>query len=61
MWLDPLLAKVEAGNICQALKADDPAGASYYEARKEDFYKRIDSALFGSELVLSIIVSVAVC
>ena len=51
VWLDPLLAKVEAGNICQAMKADDPAGASYYEARKEDFYKRIDSALFGSELV----------
>src|SRR5882672_485127 len=24
VWLDPLLAKVEAGNICEALKATDP-------------------------------------
>ena len=51
VWLDPLLAKVQAGNICQALKAADPAGASYYEARMNDFDKRIDDALFGPELV----------
>ncbi|PYV41606.1 MAG: hypothetical protein DMG09_04350 [Acidobacteria bacterium] len=42
---------VQAGNICQALKAADPAGASYYEARMNDFDKRIDDALFGPELV----------
>ncbi len=51
VWLDPLLAKVEAGNICEALKAADPSGAAYYEARKEDFFKRIDNALFGPELL----------
>ncbi len=51
VWLDPLLAKVEAGNICQALKSADPAGAAYYEARKDDFSKRIDDSLFGPELV----------
>ena len=51
IWLDPLLAKVEAGNICEALKSADPEGSSYYEQRKNDFFKRIDEALFGPELV----------
>ena len=51
VWLDPLLAKVEAGNICEALKSADPAGASIYETRKLDFAKRIDNALFGPELL----------
>ena len=51
VWLDPLLAKVQAGNICEALKAADPAGASYYDGRRDDFFKRVDDALFGPELV----------
>jgi zinc/manganese transport system substrate-binding protein len=51
VWLDPLLAKVEAGNICEALKSTDSEGASYYEQRKNDFFTRIDEALFGPELV----------
>jgi len=51
VWLDPLLAKVEAGNICEALKAADSSGAAYYEARKVDFFQRIDAALFGPELL----------
>jgi zinc/manganese transport system substrate-binding protein len=51
VWLDPLLAKMEAGNICDALKTVDPAGASYYEQRKLDFYNRIDTALFGPDLL----------
>jgi ABC-type Zn uptake system ZnuABC Zn-binding protein ZnuA len=51
VWLDPLLAKVEAGNICEALKAADPAGAAYYEGRKQEFFKRIDESLFGAELL----------
>jgi len=51
IWLDPLLAKVEAGNICEALKSADPEGSSYYEERRNDFFKRIDEALFGPELV----------
>lgn len=50
-WLDPLLAKVQAANICEALKSSDPAGADYYETRKLDFFKRIDDALFGPELL----------
>jgi ABC-type Zn uptake system ZnuABC Zn-binding protein ZnuA len=51
VWLDPLLAKVEAENIAEALKRADPAGASRYDARKADFDHRIDEALFGPELV----------
>ncbi len=51
VWLDPLLAKVEAGNIAEALKAVDPAGAAYYDSRKADFSRRIDNALFGPELL----------
>lgn len=51
VWLDPLLAKVEAGNIAEALKRADPANASYYDSRLADFEKRIDSALFGGELL----------
>jgi zinc/manganese transport system substrate-binding protein len=51
VWLDPLLAKVEAGNICEALKRVDPSGADYYAANLEDFGKRIDIALFGPDLV----------
>jgi ABC-type Zn uptake system ZnuABC Zn-binding protein ZnuA len=51
VWLDPLLAKVQAANISEALKSVDPAGAAYYESRKADFFKRIDNALFGAELL----------
>lgn len=51
VWLDPLLAKVQAANISEALKSVDPAGAAYYESRKADFFKRIDNALFGPELL----------
>jgi zinc/manganese transport system substrate-binding protein len=51
VWLDPLLAKVQATNIAEALKSVDPSGASYYESRKKDFHNRIDQALFGPELL----------
>src|SRR5437867_4762810 len=51
VWLDPLLAKVQAGNIAEALKRTDPGNASYYDARLADFKKRIDTALFGDELL----------
>jgi zinc/manganese transport system substrate-binding protein len=50
-WLDPLLAKVEAENIANALKVADPGGAAYYDARRQDFQRRIDEALFGPELL----------
>jgi zinc/manganese transport system substrate-binding protein len=51
VWLDPLLAKVQAANIVEALKSVDPAGASYYETRKNDFFRRIDNTMFGPELL----------
>ena len=51
VWLDPLLAKQEAANICDALKTADPEGASYYETRRVDFNNRIDTALFGPDLL----------
>jgi zinc/manganese transport system substrate-binding protein len=51
VWLDPLLAKVEAGNICDSLKQADPAGAAYYNSRMSDFSNRIDAAFFGLDLV----------
>jgi zinc/manganese transport system substrate-binding protein len=51
VWLDPLLAKIEAGSICEALKRRDPPNADFYAARLSDFNKRIDVALFGPELV----------
>lgn len=51
VWLDPLLAKAQAGNIANALKAADPAGAAYYDGRRADFFKRIDTAMFGAELL----------
>src|SRR5688572_14173387 len=51
VWLDPLLAKVQATNIAEALKTVDPSGASYYEERKKNFHTRIDNALFGAELL----------
>ncbi|PYV43848.1 MAG: hypothetical protein DMG06_09115 [Acidobacteria bacterium] len=51
IWLDPLLAKVEAGNICEALISADPVGAAYYQSRQTDFFNRIDNALFGPELL----------
>ena len=51
VWLDPLLAKTEADNIAEALKKADPSGAAYYDQRKADFDKRIDTAMFGDELI----------
>jgi zinc/manganese transport system substrate-binding protein len=51
VWLDPLLAKVEAGNICEALKRLDASNSDYYASRLDSFDKRIDVALFGPDLV----------
>lgn len=51
VWLDPLLAKIQATNIAEALKSVDPSGAAYYESRKKDFHARIDQTLFGPELL----------
>jgi zinc/manganese transport system substrate-binding protein len=51
VWLDPLLAKVQASNIAAALARTDSSSADYFESRKNDFNNRIDTALFGPELL----------
>ena len=51
VWLDPLIAKVQAANIAAALKTADPAGTEYYDGRVKDFSSRIDNAMFGPELL----------
>lgn len=51
VWLDPLLAKIQASNIADGLKRVDPSGADYYDQRLKDFHNRIDNALFGAELL----------
>lgn len=51
VWLNPLLAKIQASNITDALKNVDPSNAEYYETRKKDFFNRIDTAMFGDELL----------
>jgi zinc/manganese transport system substrate-binding protein len=51
VWLDPVRAKMMAENAARALKAADPASASYYDARLKAFQKKIDRALFGDELL----------
>lgn len=51
VWLDPLLAKIEVTNICEALKKIDPSGISQYDSQKIDFCNKIDNALFGPELI----------
>jgi zinc/manganese transport system substrate-binding protein len=51
VWLDPLLAKVEAANIAESLKRIDPSGADYYATRLDSFNRRIDVALFGPDLI----------
>jgi zinc/manganese transport system substrate-binding protein len=51
VWLDPLLAKVEAANIAEALKRLDPSGMDDYALKLDSFNKHIDIALFGPDLV----------
>jgi zinc/manganese transport system substrate-binding protein len=51
VWLDPLLAKIEAANIAEALKRADPSGTEYYSSRLDSFNQRIDNALFGPDLL----------
>lgn len=51
LWLDPVRAKMMADNVAKALKAADPANASYYDGRLKAFQKKVDKALFGDELL----------
>ncbi len=43
IWLDPLLAKKEAGKILAGFKEADPKDAAYFEKNAELFYSRLDS------------------
>ncbi|MCP4204582.1 MAG: zinc ABC transporter substrate-binding protein [bacterium] len=47
----PINAKTIAANIAMGLKRVDPAGASDYDANLARFSERIDTALYGGELV----------
>lgn len=51
LWLDPVRAKLLAGNVATALKAASPDDAKYFDARLKDFQGRVDHALFGDELL----------
>jgi len=51
VWLDPLNAKIMAGNIATAFAKLDAARADEYKRDQERFERRIDEALFGKELV----------
>jgi len=54
VWLDPLNARIIAGNIATVLADLDPEHASDYEANLAAFEKRIDESLFGAELVAKV-------
>ncbi len=47
----PINAKKIAENILAGLQRIDPGSSAYYEARYRRFVSRIDSAMFGPELV----------
>ncbi len=47
----PLNARIVARNISEGLKRVDPAGAAIYDAGAAAFERRIDQALYGSDLV----------
>ncbi|HTF90314.1 MAG TPA: metal ABC transporter substrate-binding protein [Planctomycetota bacterium] len=51
VWLDPLNAKKMAENISQAFSKLDAAHAADYAKRLADFDARIDTSMFGAELV----------
>ena len=51
VWLDPLNAKIMAGNIAASFEKIDPTNAEEYKRNLEAFEKHIDEALFGKALV----------
>jgi len=51
LWLDPMRAKMMAGNIAAALKTVAPEHAAYFDGRLKDFQQRVDRAFFGDELL----------
>lgn len=51
VWLDPMRMKQLAENLARELGRRFPGDAAYFEQRKIEFQKRIDSAFFGAQLV----------
>jgi ABC-type Zn uptake system ZnuABC Zn-binding protein ZnuA len=54
IWLDPLNAKIVAENIAERLTALKPEHADYFRKRLEQFKDRIDSEMFGDELLKAV-------
>ncbi|RJP64991.1 MAG: zinc ABC transporter substrate-binding protein [Candidatus Abyssobacteria bacterium SURF_17] len=50
-WMDPYNARIVAQSIAERLAQLDPDNAAEYRANCADFMRRIDSAMFGEELV----------
>ena len=51
VWLDPLNAKKMAENICTSFCKLDPANAADYAKHLAEFEAKIDTSMFGAELV----------
>jgi zinc/manganese transport system substrate-binding protein len=51
IWLDPFNVKIVADNVAARLAQLDPANASYYSDRLAQFKYRLDSMMFGEELL----------
>ncbi|HUR29173.1 MAG TPA: metal ABC transporter substrate-binding protein [Planctomycetota bacterium] len=51
VWLDPLNAKKMAENICDAFVKLDSAHADEFTKRLAEFDAKLDSSMFGAELV----------
>ena len=48
---DPLNGKIIAATIAEALKLASPADAGAFDARRKEFQRQIDEAMFGKDLV----------
>ncbi|MBI2192665.1 MAG: zinc ABC transporter substrate-binding protein [Planctomycetes bacterium] len=51
IWLDPLNGKILAANIAAGLKRVAPQHAAAFDARLQEFERRLDEKLFGPDLV----------
>ena len=54
VWLDPLNMKIIAENIAARLSKIDPANGEYFRKHAEQFQARLDSELFGDELLKAV-------
>jgi zinc/manganese transport system substrate-binding protein len=50
-WLDPYNGRIIAANICSRLKLLDPEHSADYDRNMAAFLLKLDSAMFGGELV----------